>query len=288
MGISAIVPVYNEEMFLTKNLETLSEYVDEVIVVDGSPDGPSVDETKAIATKYDVVQYFSGTFAKEDGAWDIDNQLNMALDMASGDYIMPTSADMIWDYRDLAVMCQAIKDYPEKKLFYCLLTEFFIDHQHIRLYPGQAYENWYLVPAIGKPSAVSADLNPCYDKGGHLQLSGINRKDFLYVSHVTRYHYGWVSGFRRQVDKHIRNVKMGAWGEIGESILNKGEERMYAWAVRHVLSYSDEESYFPYIGKQPEVMEGLNFNYLDGYEEAMKSYIGKFGKHFEEKVYQGG
>ena len=73
--ISMLLPVYNEEIFLFHALHAPMQFVDQVVVVDGSPFGPSTDRTKEIIDVYDrqypgIIEYFSGTFALEDGAWD--------------------------------------------------------------------------------------------------------------------------------------------------------------------------------------------------------------------------
>jgi len=280
--ISMLLPVYNEERLLRYSLQSPIKYVDEIIVVDGSPWGPSTDGTKAIIDEFDKsypgkIKYLSGVFSLPDGAWDESTHRNLGLQEVTGDFLMPHCGDMLYSEIDIIKLVQALNKFPERKIFYCLFIEFWLDYRHIRLYGGHAMEAWFPVPAISDIPIVSMDIVKEYERGPNLVLQDYNQEDFLFVPDAFRYHYGWISGFRGQVQKHIRNMTMGAWPEPEYDLRPQGESAIAKWAVKHVLSYPDMSCSFDYCGYIP-VAE--TFTYLDGYEEVLAELKGKYGEAF--------
>ena len=61
MKISMIMPVYNEAKILPTHL-WLADTLDEIILVDGSPFGPSTDETAEVVSKFPNVKRIEGTY----------------------------------------------------------------------------------------------------------------------------------------------------------------------------------------------------------------------------------
>ena len=62
---------YNASPVIEAAIRSSVNYVDEVIVIDGSELGPSTDDTKALAESVSrKVKVVPGTFAKADGGWD--------------------------------------------------------------------------------------------------------------------------------------------------------------------------------------------------------------------------
>jgi len=278
--VSMLLPVYNEEVFLNYSLVNTIKYVDEIIIVDGGESGPSTDNTKNIIDAYDTlypgkIKYYTGIFRMENGSWDESASRNFALSKVTGDILMPHCGDMIYTDQDLQRIFEIINKYPEKRIIYCLFVEFWLDTSQIRLYSGNAMEAWYPVLPISDIPFVSMDLVSHYFNGPSLSIKDYTNKDFMFMPNVFRYHYGWISGFDRQVFRHIRNMTMGSWGESGKDILALGEKGIARWAIKHVLNYPNDPCGFVYTGKVPI---NKNFSYKDGYEETIAKYKAQYGE----------
>lgn len=281
--ISMLMPVYNEEKFIFYSLENTLKYVDEAIIVDGSQYGPSTDKTKDIIDKYvelypGKITYLSGTFAKEDGSWDESAQRNLGLSKVTGDFLMPHCGDMIYTNDDMSRMFDAVDKFRDKKIFFCIFIEFWLDQRHIRMYKNQFLEEWFYGPAISDIPIVARDIIREYINGPGLPLvRTVTPSDFIFIPHAYRYHYGWVSGFGGQVRKHIRNMSMGAWEGSELDIRHLGKEAIAKWAINHVLQYPDSNGCFDYYGIVP--LRG-EYTYMDNYEEAIKHYEEMYGEGF--------
>jgi glycosyltransferase involved in cell wall biosynthesis len=280
--ISMLLPVYNEGRLLRRSLENTMRYVDEAIIVDGSPWGASTDETADIIDDFDrlypgKINYSSGRFVLPSGAWDESAHRNLALSKVTGNILMPHCGDMIYTNEGMARMVDAVDRFRDKKVYYCLFIEFWKDTEQIRLYGGHAMEAWYPVPAISDIPMMSMDIVEKYQDGPHLVIKELQQPDYLFVPGAFRYHYGWILGFDTQVAKHIRNMSMGAWGEHGEAIVASGEAGIAKWAINHVLGYAKEPCGFDYSGELPFPER---ISYLDRYDETIAFYESKYGEGF--------
>jgi glycosyltransferase involved in cell wall biosynthesis len=288
MKLSMLLPVLNEGQLLEANLETTLPYVDEAIIVDGGPEGPSTDDTASIVEQFSKVHpgkitYLSDTFDLGDTTWDESKQRNLGLSKVTGDFLMPHCGDMIYDEEDMARLREAVDKYSDKKIFFCFFLEFWLNINHLRLYRApESFNAWFPVPQIGDIPILSMELELYYENGPclHFNHSLLTNYDFLYIHKVTRFHYGWITPFEKQVAKHVRNIKQGEWAEHGEQLKAKGEAAIYAWAVNHVLSYEGLDCKYVYTGMQPKQLQDREFSYLDGYEETIVKYEDKFGKNF--------
>ena len=133
--LSAIMCVYNEEKLLPHVLANISEYVDEIVIVDGRAEGESTDGTAEIANGCDKVIYKSGKYNTIDGAWDFGLQRNTGINSASGDYLMFISADMF--FMNLELLREAV-DIGRSKILFCGTIEFWLDTRSVRLYSADA------------------------------------------------------------------------------------------------------------------------------------------------------
>lgn len=280
--ISMLLPVYNEGQLLRHALEHTMRYVDEAVIVDGSPWGPSTDETADIIDDFDrlypgKINYSSGTFVLDTGAWDESAHRNLALSKVTGNILMPHCGDMIYTDESMAKMVSAIDRFREKKIIYCPFIEFWLDQEHVRMYGGHAYEAWYPVFAISDINFVSMDIIERYYDGPKMLIEGYEQKDFMYIHDACRYHYGWITGFGFQVRKHIRNMSMGAWGEHGEAIVASGKQGIAKWAINHVLEYPGNGCCYDYHGRPP--IPG-DYTYRTGYDETIAEFEEKYGAGF--------
>lgn len=283
--ISMLLPIYNEGIFLAYSLQNTIPFIDEIIIIDGSPWGVSTDNSLGIIDDFDrrypgKIKYFAGTFALRDGAWDESAQRNLGLSKVSGDILMPHCGDMIYTETDMLKMMAAMADFPDARIIYCPFVEFWLNQKHIRLYTESCLESWLPVCANSDVNFLSMDIVGEYTNGPHLQLGLYTWRDFLYVPYAFRYHYGWVSGFSREVEKHIRTMTMGAWGDTFTEVKAGGERHIAAWAIKHTLSYPDMPCAFPYCGDVPIDKE---YRYDDGKDETLARYAEKYGTQFWEE-----
>lgn len=280
--VSMLLPVYNEEQFLREALRNTMPFVDEAIIVDGSPWGASTDGTADIIDDFDrlypgKINYSSGTFVLDDGAWDESAHRNLALSKVTGNILMPHCGDMIYTAEGMAKMVSAMDRFRDKKIFYCLMVEFWLDQEHVRMYKGHAMEAWFPVMAISDIPFMATDMVEKYYSGPKMELKQDKDEHFLFVPGVFRYHYGWITGFDFQVAKHIRNMSMGAWEEHGEEIKQSGEEGIAKWAIKHVINYAETKCSYDYCGYKP--LWG-NYSYLARYDETIAKYEKKYGEGF--------
>ena len=271
--ISAIMPIYNEEEILKACLDNLMPYVDELVVIDGGPFGESTDKSKDIVMSYKNVIYQSGTFKTIPGAWDITTQKNIAVTEATGDVFLLISADMA--YQNLDVFRTIIEDNPDIKIFYCPTIEFWLNTKHIRLY--EPLGNLSIPSGINQAFAIDKTLQPIFGEHGKLDIINAKPTEHLLVMNMVKYHFGWIRSFPQQVNKHIRHVRQGAWGEKGKELLNSTEQKLEQWAILHVLSYTQVPNIVVNVDL-PESFGGfMNMTYTKNQEDVINSYKKKYG-----------
>lgn len=272
--ISLKLITYNEAFYLPHSLKAVLPYVDEAIIVDGGPDGPSTDGTLDILESFrrqypQKVKYFSGEYKASDGSWDEMAQANQTLKYVTGDFLMLHHADIIYDGKDMKMIRDAVESYPEIKIFYCDMIEFFFDMNHIRLYPVNC-ETLLPKPLTGDVPIMAMSMNPHYVDNAVLAHDGFELKESLYMPDVKRYHFGWVKPFQKQVEKHVKYMKHV---RREQAIIEKGEEGILQWAIDHVLSYETDGSKFDYYGAYPKIVDELglcDISTMDGYDDFMK------------------
>ena len=86
--ISACMIVQDEEECLNRALNSIYDYVDEIIIIDGG----SVDKTRDIALSYSKVKLYDIPFPRN-----FATQKNSAIEKASGDWILYLDADEYYD-----------------------------------------------------------------------------------------------------------------------------------------------------------------------------------------------
>ena len=265
-------------------LKNIEPYVDEIVIVDGSPDGPSTDDTKVIAEACEKVQYQSGIFKTIDGAWDMALQRNTGISSASGDILMFLSADMF--FRNL----EALRDAAETgrhKIYFCPTIEFWINTRALRLYSADG-DILSLPSNILEPMALDKELNPYCENDGRFNLDGAAMNQRVILSQIYKYHLGWIRPFDQQVAKHIRHVKQHRWGEAGDKLLKGSERGLEQWAMLHVLSYSQIPS-INYFGGLPEEMKPLaDMKYDEEADEVTRGFQERYGVSIFKMMNRGG
>jgi len=271
--ITAILPVYNEEALVKPCLEHLTPYVDEIVVIDGSPKGPSDDKTAEIAKSFDKVKYLSGTFKTIPGEWDAGSQKNRGIAEATGDVLLFLSADMF--FYNIQFLCDTIRREEDIKIFFCLTTEFWMDTEHVRMYA--TVDNLSLPGFPQEAVAISRDSQPISTQHGSLETIAIKPKEQVLVTSAIKYHLGWIRPFEDQVKKHIQHVNQGRWGEVGANLLSGTEQKLEQWAYLHVASYKTVPSVQLRCALPDEWDFMKSMTYRDGEDEALKAYTKKWG-----------
>jgi glycosyltransferase involved in cell wall biosynthesis len=266
--------VYNEEDLLPGLLENISPHVDEIIAIDGSPEGASTDNTKATLEANDKVVYMCGTYKTVNGiGWDMARQRMDGINLATGDVYLFLSADML--FLRLEQLREAIEQ-DKYGIFFCNTLEFWQDTKRLRLYSADC--DVLTVPApILEPIAVDKRFHPFWEEGGRLNLEGAEISDRMLLAGTLKFHMGWIRPFGQQVSKHIRNVKQGRWLEHGENLLASGERKLTQWAITETMSYEGIPS-IAYSGELPKEMAGLlEMKYNTGLDTVLKDYEDRYG-----------
>jgi glycosyltransferase involved in cell wall biosynthesis len=282
--ISVILPVYNEELLLPLMLDGIIQSVDEIIIVDSSPWGPSTDETAQIVNRYvhtGKIKYFAETLKVDEGVWDEAKAWNLAIENVTGEWIMPMAADIIHTREGMATLKGIITDRPDVQILNYFMLEFFWNMCHFRLY---THERFFKTPIVG------ADI-PMVRTDGELKWnsqSGLNASshvEFLdtdrihFVPSVYRYHYGWLKPYRDQVQKHVRNMRIGAWGDANESLRTGSDKAVYRWACQHVDNYLNCP-HTPRVIPLPLTLPRCDSHPHEGREEYLTELRQRFGEDF--------
>lgn len=276
MKISMVMPIYNEAKLLPYHLALAAPFVDEIVLIDGSPTGPSTDGS-ADLIEYGNVTCIEGTFemANRKDGWDKGGQITKGIENASGDMIILTSCDSIYD--DYELLCQTIKEHPEGKVFYCFVTEFFKDMAHIRL----MYDAEYPRPQVGY--GIFPKVLFTTQENAYFARNLVEAHDYVFLQDLRKFHYGWMTDFDKQVAKHIRNVRSGGWGEYGEAILKGGECALETWAITHILTY-ERNPVFSYAGNKYHPLYRLDFDYRNKFDRVLNAFQEKYDKSYYDCI----
>ncbi len=254
-------------------LANISPHVDEIVMIDGSPDGPSTDDTLAILDKAENVTYASDTYKTPRGGWDMARQRNDAINLATGDIYMFLSADML--FLRLEQLRVAVEQ-DKSKIFFCNTLEFWEDINKLRLYSADC--DVLTVPApIIEVLAIDRCFHPFWEESGRLNLEGAEITDRTMLAGTLKFHLGWIRPFEEQVAKHVRNVKQGRWGEPGEELMAGGEGKLEQWAIQETMGYEGIPS-IGFSGELPPeiyLVDGMKSN--AGIETALEAYEEKYG-----------
>ncbi len=283
MKLSAIMQVYNEERCLPYSLGSILPYIDECIILDGSEQGLSTDGSFAIIDRFiaiypGLITYVSGDYRRDDGAWDDTKQTNEGFARVTGDFVMRTHADIVYERASMVMLRDIVELFPHKRYFYCPLLEFFWDTDHIMLPSVLLPESSLLRPMCGDVAVLSMSTDPHFEDLGTYRRSSLCatidwNSDPIFMPHVRRFHYSHVKPFKDEVEKIVRYIKRGDYEAQGMELQQAGEKAIWDWAIEHVESYGDHPNLREYAGVYPEEAEPLrSMKTLDGYSEFIDEY----------------
>jgi len=253
-------------------LKNILPHVDEIVLVDGSPEGPSTDKTKEIAKACDKVLYQSGKFATLDGAWDMAAQRNTGIAAATGDVLFFLSADMYFSNLE---MLRPVVEAEQYKIIFCSTVEFWLDTKHLRLYSADT-DVLTVSSSILEPIVIDTAYSPFCEENGRFVIEDAAQNDRSIIPQIVKYHLGWIRPFQQQVQKHIRHVKQHRWAEVGEKLLRGGERGLEQWAIRHVLSYQSIPSIGFSASFPEELDEHLEMRHDTGVQECLDDFKRRF------------
>ena len=117
MKVSAIIPVYNGELWLSEALDSIRSQtrpVDELIVVDDASEDKSAEIATEFGAKVVRLEKNSGEGAAR----------NAGLRCAIGDAIAWLDADDIWAPNHIEVLCSLLNQYPEATAAFAAVQRF--------------------------------------------------------------------------------------------------------------------------------------------------------------------
>lgn len=113
---------YNEEWIIGCSLRSVYHHVDEIVVIDGSPYGPSADKTAQIARSIGPkVKVFSGTFEDPSGSDPEKIQRQVLLDRmekSKNNWCVIVDADEVWDDENIGRLVNHLRHADEKTMMY--------------------------------------------------------------------------------------------------------------------------------------------------------------------------
>lgn len=260
MKIYAGVIAYNEQWIIEPSLKSIYDYVDEIIVIDGSPYGASKDRTADIARSVgDKVKVISGTFCNEEGTdhkWIQRIEYLKQMDRnTSGNWCILHDADEVWDKNNIGRLTDYLRTAnPKTMLFSYQWVHLFGDCWHyihsgvwdaprnvgaFRLVPGVTHLNHHTV-------GIREQVN----------FQNLKSPGRIILDDVMFYHYGHACGFDKAAFKaryyFMRDKKCRAGYDIEQWQIYFEKVFVPNWKKR-----MSQPNVLPYEGEHPEVMQPL-------------------------------
>jgi glycosyltransferase involved in cell wall biosynthesis len=209
---------YNAEPIIKAAIESTYDYVDEIIVVDGSADGPSTDNTAVVAQSVgEKVTLLSGTFIAKDGSWGEKKQRQVAMDMCEKDFnnwIILQDADEVYDDAQIKQLLKYMESAPINTMMFSVGgINFWRDTDHYMV--GGC---WSTPRSCGAWRLIPQALQLGYNTVGTIRDDGSldnwrtakePKKIILPLDEVFFYHYGHVVSFERAAFKQRHFVEQG-------------------------------------------------------------------------------
>lgn len=249
--VVACILVYNEEHTLPIALGQIIEDVPKIVIINGSPDGPSTDGTKAIIESFQQkypgkIVYAEGTYGTHtwETNWDRLQRNEYLKYLQPGDWLWQVDCDEWYKKDDVKKIIERVNILPEDAvLVYFSCVHFSRDAHH-------------RVPA---PHGYREHRFTKFQKGGHYadnsthlfaadgDLMALNGSEHEWYD-IIRYHYAWA----------------GPWWYVKRKIakfVKRGEERGY-----DISKYDEWED--PRKAPQLEAL-ALEVEYTGDYPELM-------------------
>jgi len=214
---------YNEEIFIEAALRSTYDYVDEIIVVDGSPWGVSTDKTVTIAKSVgDKVRVISGIFEnpKDKDHKKIQRQCYIdSMEKGGDNWCILQDADEVWKNEDIRQLIEYLRNADGKTLL--------VSTRHINFWRDCWHTvnggNWDLARPVGSFRLVPGIAQLNHHRVGIGGKSFDNSVNRVTLDDIKFYHYGHASTYEKFLsrkklyfdrDKHIRDqygYEEGGW-----------------------------------------------------------------------------
>ena len=220
MKVFVEMVAYNEEHIIEAAIRSVYDYVDKIIVVDGSKEGPSTDRTAEAAQDVGKkVRLVSGTFIASDGSWGERKQRQRCIDMmpkGKDNWCMLHDADEVFDDPQIQRLIEHLENAkPENMLFSYGWIHFWRDLQHI-----VTGGDWSAPRPVGTFRLIPEAQQLSYNEVGTPKP---NYKNWICASSPLKvilddvffYHYGHVLPFERAEFKVKHFVEQGLCDHFG-------------------------------------------------------------------------
>ena len=191
MKIFVGVIAYNEEIFIEASLRSLYEYVDKIIVVDGSYWGPSEDKTVEIARSIGPkVEVISGTW-RWHGTDHKHIQRSQYLSMMPkglDNWCILHDADEVWDKENIKRLVNYLQEADERTMLF--------SYQWIHLFNDPWHKihgtQWSMPRSVGTFRLVEGirQFNHHMVGVGDVNFQKLHYPERVILEDVMFYHYG--------------------------------------------------------------------------------------------------
>jgi len=220
--VSAMYIVKDEEEYFPFSVRSICNVVDEIIVVDGY----STDRTPEIARSFDKVRLF---FCDSP---DFSVNRNLALEKATGDWLMPMDADMVF-YNDINEAVPRLIRDPNVDVYTCWFYHLMKDYFHMQ--NSQDRDPLYLRRFfLVRRRPGLRWVRPVHE---YLEGTGPNVAD----SGLFFVHYGYVKPPREIFKRWVRYAKLEGLGDG-------------AYAGTNPDTILDDRPLRPFVRGHPEVI----------------------------------
>jgi glycosyltransferase involved in cell wall biosynthesis len=208
MKIYVEVIAYNEEVMIAECLKSVYDYVDEIIVVDGSQWSPSTDRTCEIAQSVGPkVKIFSGVFIGENG-WDhlgAERKFGVEqMEKSEDNWCISHDADEVFKQSSIERLTTKLRNNQFKGTWLISYphTDFWVDKYHIsngfpwdrmrsvgtfRLLPGVTWLNYH---------RVGFETN-------RLNFESLTSPKRVILKDSSYYHYGYAASIEKYREKSL-------------------------------------------------------------------------------------
>ena len=258
---------YNAELYIEAALRSVYDYVDEIIVVDGSMVGCSTDKTAEIARSVGPkVQLVQGEFRfdniEESGrtwhnVWDETKQRQAYINLAEKDennWLILHDADEVFDDENIQRLIEYAKSAPpETKLLSYQWRNFWRDPWHVIEGGDWSRPRWVgmfrLIPGVHQLNINMTGMS------GDDNWATSGRPTKVVLDDVFFYHYGHISTFERFEFKIKSFFGQGFWGK------DYGPDDWERYRKERLVPFWNEgvdiPEVSPYTGKHPEEVQHL-------------------------------
>lgn len=238
--------VYNEQKYLWYSLDSIYDFADRIVVIDGSPDGPSTDGTRDIVMEFankkeSKVVYESGVYQNKE------SQRNAYLKFApcdEFDWVFVVDGDEVYKPDDLEDLYQCMK----------IKNIVSIHFHHIHFWrefgvvnTGGAWDNYLYRVNRNIRGRYYRIHNSLADKNGKSLDTYQNR---YIAKKCVCYHYGHVVGADKEREKALYYARRGDYKHVG--VATEEQCQAYADSFVHNWIHLREPGMIEFEGTHPE------------------------------------